>query len=554
MSTYNIKLGNTSIGKVYFGTDEVIKMYFGNNLVYDSTSNDYPQPTINVDKIEGLSEDIVRGVDVSSVISLEQSGVKFYDFNGNECDIFKVLKEANVNYARIKIWNNPYNSLGQGYGGGNSDLAKAITLGKRATQHGLKVLIDFHYSDFWADPSKQKAPKAWQDYSVSGKADAIYNFTKQSLQELINNGIDVGMVQVGNETGYSFCGCATWDKTGYTTVTFTEIAQLMNAGSRAIREVDPNILVVVHNTDPQNSYQWISRDYNDYGVDYDVFASSYYPNIHGSMENLTNELKYVADTYGKKVMVAETQYPYTTEDTDGFSNTLSSKTGDMLYDISIEGQAKHVRDVFEAVNNVGTLGIGVFYWDASWIAIGSTWNDNVGKWDEFGSGWATKYANEYDSNADATYSGGSVVDNQAMFDSTGHPLDSLNVFRYIYTGATSSSGGNAGGSGDSGGSGGSTSLSQFDFSLENAVSFDGNNAYRTPVISRSGYTTIKITIEVSGWVGIVMFSDETTQMATYEDISREAGTYTITIPTDICTYVAVKFESSMIGHISAYLE
>ena len=438
MSTYNIKLGNISIGKIYLGIDEVTKVYFGSNLVYDSTSISYPEPTINVNKIEGLSEDIVRGVDVSSVISLEQSGVKFYDFNGNECDIFKVLKDANVNYARIKIWNNPYNSLGQGYGGGNSDLAKAITLGKRATQHGLKVLIDFHYSDFWADPAKQKAPKAWQDYSVSQKADAIYNFTKQSLQELINNGIDVGMVQVGNETGYSFCGCATWDKTGYTTVTFTEIAQLMNAGSRAIREIDPNILVVVHNTDPQNSYQWISRDYNDYGVDYDVFASSYYPNIHGTMENLTSQLKYVADTYGKKVMVAETQYPYTTQDTDGFSNTLSEKTGDMLYDISIEGQAKHVRDVFQAVNNVGSLGIGVFYWDASWIAIGSTWNDNVGKWDEFGSGWATKYANEYDSNADATYSGGSVIDNQAMFDSTGHPLDSLNVFRYIYTGATSS--------------------------------------------------------------------------------------------------------------------
>ena len=451
-------LSNGTITHDYVGSECAIMDVYSNYIVikgYDLSSNKimpiamykipfgtgtttYPEPTINIDKIEGLSEDIVRGVDVSSVISLEQSGVKFYDFNGNECDIFKVLKEANVNYARIKIWNNPYNSLGQGYGGGNSDLAKAITLGKRATQHGLKVLIDFHYSDFWADPAKQKAPKAWQDYSVSGKADAIYNFTKQSLQELINNGVDVGMVQVGNETGYSFCGCATWDKTGYTTVTFTEIAQLMNAGSRAIREVDPNILVVVHNTDPQNSYQWISRDYNDYGVDYDVFASSYYPNIHGSMENLTNELKYVADTYGKKVMVAETQYPYTTQDTDGFSNTLSEKTGDMLYDISIEGQAKHVRDVFQAVNNVGILGIGVFYWDASWIAVGSSWDSNVSKWGEFGSGWATTYASEYDDNADATYHGGSVVDNQAMFDSTGHPLDSLNVFRYIYTGATSS--------------------------------------------------------------------------------------------------------------------
>lgn len=438
MSLYNIKLGNITIGKVYLGGNEISKLYLGNTLIYDSNSSSSPEATINVSKIDGLREDIVRGVDVSSVIAIEQSGVKFYDFDGNECDIFKVLKQANVNYARIKIWNNPYNSNGMGYGGGNSDLAKAITLGKRATQQGLKVLIDFHYSDFWADPSKQKAPKAWQNYTVSQKADAIYAFTKESLQTLINNGVNIGMVQVGNETGYQICGCATWDKDGYTTVTFTEIAQLMNAGSRAVREVDSNILVIAHNTDPQNSYQWISRDYNNYGVDYDVFASSYYPNIHGSMENLTSQLKYVADTYGKKVMVVETQYPYTTDDTDGFANTLSSKTGDMLYDISIEGQAKHVRDVFEAVNNVGELGIGVCYWDASWIAVGSDWNSNIAKWDSYGSGWATTYANEYDSDADARYSGGSVVDNQAMFDSTGHPLDSLNVFRYIYTGATSS--------------------------------------------------------------------------------------------------------------------
>ena len=420
------------VGKFMVATKQ-LKRAWATNLPSD-WSNPLPKD-FNISAVNGLSEDIVRGVDVSSVISLEESGVKFYNFNGVESDIFAVLKNANVNYARIRIWNNPYNSNGMGYGGGNSDLSKAIILGKRATQQGLKVLIDFHYSDFWADPSKQKAPKAWQSYSVSQKADAIYNFTKQSLQELINNGVDVGMVQIGNETGYSFCGCATWDKTGYTTVTFAEIAQLMNAGSRAIREVDPNILVVVHNTDPQNSYQWISRDYNDYGVDYDVFASSYYPNIHGSMENLTSQLKYVADTYGKKVMVIETQYPYTANDTDEYANTLSAIEGDMLYPISVEGQAKHVRDVFQAVHNVGALGIGVCYWDASWIAIGETWAENVGKWEQFGSGWATKYANAYDSDADASYSSGSVVDNQAMFDKNGKPLESLKVFKYIYTGS-----------------------------------------------------------------------------------------------------------------------
>ena len=252
----------------------------------------YPEPSINIQKIDGLSEDFIRGVDISSVISLEQSGVKFYDVWGIRADVFKVLAQAGVSHVRIRVWNNPYDNDGNGYGGGNCDLEKAIEMGKRATRNGLKVLIDFHYSDFWADPAKQKAPKAWQNYSVAQRADAIYNFTKDSLTQLVNAGVNVDMVQVGNETGYGFCGCATWDMgSDYTVVPFSDIARLMNAGSRAIREIDKNILVVVHNTEPNSGYQWISKDYHDNNVDYDVFASSYYPNIHGSIANLKSELK-----------------------------------------------------------------------------------------------------------------------------------------------------------------------------------------------------------------------------------------------------------------------
>ena len=217
-------------------------------------------------------------------------------------------------------------------------------------------------------------------------------------------------------------------------------------------------------------------------------------------QNSGSQLKYVGDTYGKKVMVVETQYPYTTEDSDEYTNTLSSKTGDMLYDISIEGQAKHVRDVFQAVHNVGTLGIGVFYWDASWIAVGSSFDSNITKWDTYGSGWATKYASEYDSDANSSYSGGSVIDNQAMFDLSGHPLDSLNVFKYIYTGTNSSS---SGGSSSSG----IVSPSSANLSVGDTATFTVNNgstisnyyfANGKCSIWSSGATTITVKARTEG--------------------------------------------------------
>lgn len=110
----------------------------------------------------------MEDVDVSSYLSLKNSGVKYYDYDGNELgnvEYFTFLKSCGVNYIRLRVWNDPYDSDGNGYGGGNNDLASAITMGKWASEAGLRVLIDFHYSDFWADPAKQKASKAWAEYS-----------------------------------------------------------------------------------------------------------------------------------------------------------------------------------------------------------------------------------------------------------------------------------------------------------------------------------------------------------------------------------------------------
>lgn len=385
---------------------------------------------IFVQKVEGLNPNFIKGMDISSILSLENSGVQFYNTDGEVQDIFKTVHEAGVNYIRVRVWNNPYDLEGNGYGGGNNDLQNAIEIGKRATANGMKLLMDFHYSDFWADPAKQQAPKAWVNLNFEDKKIALYTYTKESLKAMLDNGIDIGMVQVGNETNGGLAGEKDW----------TKISALFSEGSKAVREVDSNILVALHFTNPESSGRYASyaETLKKNNVDYDVFASSYYPFWHGSLSNLTSVLKNVANTYDKKVMVAETSYAFTAEDGDGHGNTAPKSSGQTLdYPITVQGQAHAVRDVIEAVANVGEAGIGVFYWESAWIPVGPQQNLEQNKllWEKYGSGWASSYAAEYDPHDAGAWYGGSAVDNQALFDFNGHPLPSLRVFNYVDTGA-----------------------------------------------------------------------------------------------------------------------
>nr|WP_144921828.1 glycosyl hydrolase 53 family protein [Paenibacillus bovis] len=423
---------NLQIGAIITGEPDAWG-YLDSFKLTPQVNENIPEPVeadIFVKRVAGLDDDFIKGVDISSIIALENSGVRFYDYDGKEQDIFKTLKEAGVNYIRVRVWNDPYDADGNGYGGGNNDLDTAIKIGKRATENGMKLLVDFHYSDFWADPGKQMTPKAWQKLSFEDKKTALYNYTKESLQAMLDANIDIAMVQVGNETNGSFVGESDW----------TKISALFNAGSKAIREIDSNILVVLHFTNPETSgrYESIAQTLYENNVDYDVFASSYYPFWHGTLDNLTTVLRNVADSYDKKVMVAETSYAYTYEDGDGHSNTAPKESGQTLnYPITVQGQATAVRDVIEAVANVGEAGIGVFYWEPAWLPVGPA-DDVEGNrviWEEHGSGWASSYAAEYDPHDAGVWYGGSAVDNQALFDFNGHPLPSLNVFKYVNTGA-----------------------------------------------------------------------------------------------------------------------
>ena len=404
-----------------------------NSNVQNVTITDAPSG-IFVTPIEGLSDDFVLGCDVSSLIAEENSGVKYYNEDGEEQDLLLTLAEHGVNTIRIRVWNNPFDANGNGYGGGNNDLATAIAIGTRATQYGMGVLIDFHYSDFWADPAKQMCPKAWEGMTLEEKQTALYDFTYDSLKQLLDAGVNVTMVQVGNETTRGMSG----------ENKFSSVCKLMVYGCNAIDKIEEEyskeILSVVHFTNPEDYDQYISfaKNLDKFEVNYDIFGSSYYPYWHGTLDNLTKVLSDIATTYNKKVMVTEVSYAYTMENGDDFGNSISEgSTIELPYATTVQGQADCIRDVAAAVAAVGEAGVGICYWEPAWIPIpGADYEERLPKWEKYGSGWASSYAAEYDPDDAGVWYGGCSWDNQAMFDFEGKPLASLSVFRFLKTGAT----------------------------------------------------------------------------------------------------------------------
>lgn len=389
---------------------------------------------VYVEAIPGISDDFIRGMDASIVLVEENSGVTYYNFDGEEQDVYKTLAEAGVNYIRLRVWNDPYDENGNGYGGGNNDVATAITLGKRATEYGMKVCIDFHYSDFWADPKRQHPPKAWEGLNLEEKSDALYEFTKKSLTEMLDSGVDVGMVQIGNEINYGMSG----------ETSSSNVLELLKSGSKAVREIseshNQDIQIVVHYTriiEPAKLLKLVSN-LQEGNLDYDVIGLSYYPFWDGSMSNMQNVVKKIREDYGKEVVIAETSYCYTSEDGDGAGNSLVG-IHDLVdgYPATVQGQTSMIRDVFAAANEAGAS--GVFYWEGTWLPVGKATDDNSAIWEKYGSGWASSFASDYDPEDAGLYYGGCSWDNQAFFDFEGYPLASINLFKYLKYGTTLSS-------------------------------------------------------------------------------------------------------------------
>ncbi|MCD7917841.1 MAG: glycosyl hydrolase 53 family protein, partial [Clostridiales bacterium] len=403
--------------------------------VTESTAD--PSEDITTGDIDDCS--FMRGMDLSTFYTNWMNGAVYYDYDGNEYSaakgnavgFFQFLYDVcGVNWVRLRVWNNPYDEDGNPYGGGNNDVATAAIIGKWASDAGMTVLIDFHYSDFWADPGRQLAPKAWADMTIDEKVDALYEYTYDSLDYLLNAGVNVGMVQVGNETNGAFCGEAIdWNETfdAETNEAWQNICTLFKSGSSAVREISfaygMNIKVALHFTNPNNANpSWYAGLLDDARVDYDAMGISYYMYWHGTLDNLQSEIETIANTYDKEVFIAETAYPYTSENFDSLANSVSSYSdfdyNSNLYAISEAGQEAALTAILgTAASSYGCTGL--FYWEPAWTALPDTYDE--------GTGWATKWASDYIS-YDMDASEGSSFDNQTLFDNNGNALPALSFF------------------------------------------------------------------------------------------------------------------------------
>ena len=405
---------------------------------------------VTIKKVKGMSESSIRGMDISSYLALKKAGVKYYDYEGNETPLLKVLHDNGINYIRIRIWNDPFNADGETYGGGGNDVSTGVEIAKEAAQYDMKVLLDFHYSDFWAEPAVQLIPKAWKkDVNNTEKmCSDVYDFTKESIQKFKDGGANIGMVQVGNEITNGLLGIySNRDKGEFFNVIWgdkkksTEVNKYLKAGIKAVRECTLQALVALHLETPNVwKYKTIMNTWKRDNVDYDVLGSSYYPfwsiAAKANTPKTLKDVQTLAASYGKMFAVFETSWVNSLNDGDGTPNSIGDSTNTGAYEVGPQGQVNELTDLYDTVLSQDN-GLGTFYWEGAWIPVKAGWTNweyNKQIADQYGTGWASKGALGYFPDSKMYYKGkaawgGTSWDNQALFDINGYPLQSLKFYK-----------------------------------------------------------------------------------------------------------------------------
>lgn len=324
-----------------------------------------------------------KGMDISSLPEYLDNDGKFYTADGREIEAFDLLEANNVNSVRLRIWNNPslYPDL-KGY----CDLEKTLVMARKIKERNMHFVLDFHYSDYWADPGKQKKPQAWENLSFEELKMAVYRYTKHVLDELDAINCLPDMVQVGNEirSGMLFPEGAVPN--------YGQLAELLNAGIKACRDKSKDIEVMIHLDQGGRYYSlrdWFDTMFEAGLNSIDAIGISYYSFWHGTYMDLRDTMKQLILRYDLPVYVVETAHPWRQCEKEHVSAALMKTAG---LPAGIEEQKRSLEIIMQIAANVsGKKSSGLYYWEPLCVPdmMSWTWGENMGMLDETGHALAS---------------------------------------------------------------------------------------------------------------------------------------------------------------------
>jgi arabinogalactan endo-1,4-beta-galactosidase len=335
------------------------------NLVTRGNAGDWTNFT-GVTVAPGAAPVPIRGGDVSSLYRGEQDGGTYYTSAGRPQNALAQLAGAGMNYVRLRVWVNP--------GDGFNDEAQLLASARQAARHRQRLLLDFHYSDTWADPGHQSIPAAWAADTYPQLQAQVRAYSQRVVRDLARQGTPPAMVQVGNEINNGML----WPVGS--TADFAQLAGLLKAGIAGVRAAYPPARIVLHLAGnwAESGLAWWYAQAESYGVSFDVIGLSYYDYWHGRLDVLQADLDGLAAQFGKPVFVAETAYPFTLASNDPTASLSFSDPAELDpgYPATPAGQAANFRDVLSVVQAVpGGLGLGAFYWEPTWTVVpGNGWD------------------------------------------------------------------------------------------------------------------------------------------------------------------------------------
>lgn len=322
-----------------------------------SCDNSSTQETDDV-IIEPTPTTFYYGADLSYVNEMEDCGATYTDENDNTKDPFVIFKEAGANLVRVRLWNNPTWTSYSNF----NDVKKTI---QRAKSQGMSVLLDFHFSDTWADPSKQLIPAAWLSEidNTTALGNLLYNYTLNVLNDLASENLTPEIVQLGNEINPMILQ----EEELVWPIDWERNSALLNKAISAVRDFSSEVDIMLHIAQPENGLWWFEQATQNGVTDYDWIGLSYYPVWSDyTLTNVGTPISTLINTYNKRLMIVETAYPFTLTNIDPANNILDNEALIDGYPASQQGQLDYLNDLKTTIQNAGAEGL--IYWEPAWVS------------------------------------------------------------------------------------------------------------------------------------------------------------------------------------------